>query len=77
MMPAHLRMWPSEMADAGAAAPKAKKGAFREAEQHEKSYQIQKGIFAFGKAGQRKATSRRSKHVSELMACGRGGVGGW
>lgn len=41
-----------------------KKGAYREADQHEKAYQLQKGVFVFGKPGQRKATSQRSKHVS-------------
>ena len=41
-----------------------KKGAYREADQHEKAYQLQKGVFVFGKPGQRKETSKRSKHVS-------------
>jgi hypothetical protein len=55
------------MADAqggAAAAPALKKGAFRESEQHEKAYQIQKGIFVFGKSGARKEKGRRAKHVS-------------
>lgn len=66
-----------QMADAGAqaTASKVKKGAFKEADQHEKAYQIQKGIFAFSKAGQRKATSRRSKHVSRSSIYGPGD--GW
>lgn len=41
-----------------------KKGAYREADQHEKAYQLQKGVFVFGKPGQRKESSKRSKHVS-------------
>eukprot|EP00952_Eustigmatos_sp_NYUAD-ZCMA_P007172 30505-Eustigmatos_ZCMA.PRE.1 len=58
------------MADAqahGATAPTAKKGAFHEAEQTEKAYQIQKGHFVFGKAGTRRINSRRTRHVSTAV----------
>lgn len=49
------------MADKAAAS--AKKG-YKEAEQHEKAYQQQKGVFVYGKPTSRKAGSARSKHVS-------------
>ena len=51
------------MADA-AKASGPKKG-YKEAEQHEKAYQSQKGVFVFGKPGSRKEGSRRAKHVSD------------
>ena len=46
-----------------AAASAAKKG-YKEAEQHEKAYQQQHGVFVYGKPSARKADSARSKHVS-------------
>lgn len=49
------------MADKAAAS--AKKG-YKEAEQHEKAYQQQHGVFVYGKPSARKAGSARSKHVS-------------
>jgi hypothetical protein len=57
----------SNMADQPAPEKQAgpKRLAFKEAEQHEKAYQIQKGIFVFGKPGQRKSSSKRAIMVSE------------
>ena len=40
-----------------------KRGGYREADQHEKAYQVQKGVFMFGKSSSRKEGSKRSKHV--------------
>lgn len=45
------------------AAVVAKKG-YKEAEQHEKAYQQQHGVFVYGKPSARKAGSARTKHVS-------------
>lgn len=60
-----------------AAASAAKKG-YKEAEQHEKAYQQQHGVFVYGKPGARKADSARSKHVStrsQSRTAGGWGVG--
>ncbi|TFJ84114.1 hypothetical protein NSK_004587 [Nannochloropsis salina CCMP1776] len=39
-----------------------KRGGYREADQHEKAYQVQNGVFMFGKSSSRKEGSKRSKH---------------
>ena len=50
-----------------------KRGAYKEADQHEKAYQVQKGVFMFGKTASRKEGSNRAKHVRERKAEGREG----
>lgn len=49
-----------------AAAVVAKKG-YKEADQHEKAYQQQCGVFVYGKPSARKAGSSRTKHVSSQL----------
>lgn len=59
-----------------AAASAAKKG-YKEAEQHEKAYQQQHGVFVYGKPSARKADSARSKHVSgRAMQCSQSRLAG-
>jgi len=53
-----------------------KRGAYKEADQHEKAYQVQKGVFMFGKTGSRKEGSSRSKHVSMRRRAEEGRDGG-
>jgi len=50
-----------------------KRGAYKEADQHEKAYQVQKGVFMFGKTASRKEGSNRAKHVRERRAARKGG----
>jgi hypothetical protein len=57
-----------------------KRGAYKEADQHEKAYQVQKGVFMFGKTASRKEGSNRAKHVREKKLRGGregGREGGW
>jgi len=53
------------VAETAAATGPVKRGGYREADQHEKAYQVQKGVFMFGKAGSRKEKSKRAKAVSQ------------
>ena len=53
-----------------------KRGAYKEADQHEKAYQVQKGVFMFGKTASRKEGSSRSKHVRKRRIAEEGREGG-